>query len=521
MKHLLRLTAVLALFLAVAGAMALGGAGTASASDTNTNPHFTALTPGPFTTVAPGSVTISATATSDAALSNVVLSLQSTMIAQQSSADQSLTIAHAQDLSAGTYTATIDAIDAGGKEFKAQWDFVVSNNAGDSEWFHADGTPKATQINATMQSLVQAFRWHLYGLSWDGNAHPELPSHVGLTGTGDPVGPWVTGSTFDQAATDATLRSLVEAFRWHFWGISWDGSNHPDVPTHANTVQPPQSIDPWFTAAGQPIPANITATLRSLVESFRWHFWGYSWDGSHHSDMPTHAAYLNGGETPTTTPTGTATTSPTTSPTGTPSATPTQTGTPTGKPAEGSVLLQSSLTGLDSFTDGNGGNGAATNDGFALTAPPQVSVADTNTGSDYGDASYAISMREQTQNGDALGCAMFRVVSGTGGGSYYQACLVYSGGTAGQLQVTYTTGGTVANIASYSLTTGLNASDWHTVKIIAEGNSFWFSVDGTDVGTADYSGSSHGMIGFALYNLGTHATETVEFSNVVVKALQQ
>ncbi|GBD17473.1 hypothetical protein HRbin26_02394 [bacterium HR26] len=87
-----------------------------------------------------------------------------------------------------------------------------------------------------------------------------------------------------------SLKALVEAFRWHFYGQSWDGRPHPELPTHATVVTGPQPIDPWFTADGRPIPQNISATLRSLVEAFRWHFWAYSWDGQQHStDIPTHA----------------------------------------------------------------------------------------------------------------------------------------------------------------------------------------------------------------------------------------
>ena len=55
------------------------------------------------------------------------------------------------------------------------------------------------------------------------------------------------------------------------------------------TFSGPDAIAPWFTAGGVPMPENIEATLRSLVESFRWHFWGASWDGSHHFELPTHA----------------------------------------------------------------------------------------------------------------------------------------------------------------------------------------------------------------------------------------
>jgi hypothetical protein len=103
---------------------------------------------------------------------------------------------------------------------------------------------------------------------------------------------WVTGTTFDEASANATLTSLVQAFRWHFWGISWDDAAHCDVPTHVancNDPLPAQGIDPWFTAGGAPRQEKIEATLRSLVESFRWHFWGYSWDGNHHFEIPTHA----------------------------------------------------------------------------------------------------------------------------------------------------------------------------------------------------------------------------------------
>jgi hypothetical protein len=113
-----------------------------------------------------------------------------------------------------------------------------------------------------------------------------MPSDVGFQGQGDPLGVWVTGTSFNLSYTEATLRSLVEALRWHFWGMSWDGKAHPEIPTHAAQVQGSQPIDPLFTANGQPIAENITATLRSLVEAFRWHFWGISWDGMAHPEIP-------------------------------------------------------------------------------------------------------------------------------------------------------------------------------------------------------------------------------------------
>jgi len=161
--------------------------------------------------------------------------------------------------------------------------------AAENQWFVADGTPKADAINSTMRSLVESFRWHLFGLSWDGNDHPEMPTHAGFAGTATLDTEWVTGNTVDREGTEATLRSLIEAFRWHFWGIAWDGNPHPEVATHADQVLQAQDLSPWFDPEGAPIPANLTATLQSLVEAFRWHFWGISWDGQLHPEMPTHA----------------------------------------------------------------------------------------------------------------------------------------------------------------------------------------------------------------------------------------
>ncbi len=250
------------------------------------HPVFDSLTPSPFSTVEPGAVHIATSAHSDSPIASIGFTVNGqkfTSTTNSVSADVSLP--------QGTYMVGAVAIDQEGDSFATTWDVTVSSNPGDSEWFFANGQPNAGQINATMRSLVEAFRWHLYGQSWDGAYHTDLPTHGTQVTKGSPLGDWVSGSSFDVNSTNATLRSLVEAFRWHFWGISWDGSAHCDVPTHANCNAPqsPQGIDPWFTADGQPIAANISATLRSLVEAFRWHFWGYSWDGGDHSDsMPTH-----------------------------------------------------------------------------------------------------------------------------------------------------------------------------------------------------------------------------------------
>ncbi len=257
-------------------------------------PVFNNLTPAPFSTVAPGSVKISAEITGSSNITQVTMQVDGTQVTPSTSgADMTdITASSTRSLTAGTHTVTMTATDANGNTFKTQWDVIVSSSLGENEWFNANGTPKADQINATMTSLVQAFRYHLYGQSWDGKAHPEMPTHADTITQAAPLSNWVTGNTFDEASTNATLTSLVQAFRWHFWGVSWDGQSHCEMPTHANCniPLPPQSISPWFDKNGNPIPQNISATLQSLVQAFRWHFWGYSWDGQHHfTDMPTHA----------------------------------------------------------------------------------------------------------------------------------------------------------------------------------------------------------------------------------------
>ena len=257
-------------------------------------PTFNGLSPAPFSTVAPGSVTISSLVSSDDPISSVAVTVNGQDVTPTFTGtlatDKTVTASVSQSLGAGTYTVIMTATDSNGDTFSSQWDFVVSSNQGDNEWFYADGTPKTDQINATMTSLVQAFRWHLFGQTWDGQDHPEIPTHASTVTNAAALSNWVNGTTFDENATNATLTSLVQAFRWHFWGVSWDGSAHPEMPTHASVVLPPQSISAWFNADGTPIPDNISATLQSLVQAFRWHFWGNSWDGQHHfTDMPTHA----------------------------------------------------------------------------------------------------------------------------------------------------------------------------------------------------------------------------------------
>jgi len=246
---------------------------------------FVDVQPARWSTVLPGQVRVGATVVAQQPLAEVVV-----RVAGQEARGTGPTVTLDVQLDPGRYTITALARDTAGNQLLTMWDIVVSWDLGDGVWFDSQGRPKAEAINATTRALVEAFRWHLYGMSWDGRDHRgDMPTHAEHVSPGEPVPVLVTASGFDQPATEATLRALVEAFRWHLWGISWDGTPHPEVPTHAQSVLPPEAVGPWFTPEGQPIPEAIAATLRSLEEAFRWHLYGASWDGRPHGDMPTHA----------------------------------------------------------------------------------------------------------------------------------------------------------------------------------------------------------------------------------------
>lgn len=246
---------------------------------------FVAVEPARWSTVLPGPVQVSATVVSDRPLAEL-----SVRVAGQEARGTGPTVTFTAHLDPGNHLIEAIARDVNGRELRTIWDVVASWDLADGPWFDGRGQPRAEAINATARALVEAFRWHLYGMSWDGVDHRgDLPTHAPGLRPGEPVPVLVTENGFDRQATEATLRALVEAFRWHLYGISWDGVPHPEVPTHAATVLPPEPVGPWFSPQAQPIPEEITRTLRSLVEAFRWHLYGATWDGTPRGDMPTHA----------------------------------------------------------------------------------------------------------------------------------------------------------------------------------------------------------------------------------------
>lgn len=348
-------------------------------------PEFSNLQPSPWATIQPGAVTIGFTAQSSSGIRDVRVWLNDDELpVNLGGSEQERTVQAQRTLGEGRYTVRATASDRLGRAFTTQWQFVVSTNSRDSWWFTADGKPRREEIERTLRSLSEAFRWHLYGISWDGSFHPEMPTHANPASTlrftmrspqhfltlptGQPVtialavestaaplsalevtlngqplpmeiggaderhwsaftermlapgtygvtatardtsgqtltmtwgfvvssnpqeSPWFNADgTMKASAVERTLRTLVEVFRWHLQGVSWDGQLHPEVPTHATQFVGPAPLREWFDSRGNPNPTAISEELRALEEVFRWHFWGISWDGQRHPDVPTHA----------------------------------------------------------------------------------------------------------------------------------------------------------------------------------------------------------------------------------------
>lgn len=148
--------------------------GTGQPPASGPQPVFTLLEPARYGRVDPGLVTVHVAAVSDSPVVELVV-----RVAGQEFAAQSSELTTGVTLGPGVYTAEAVARDQQGDTLRVLWDFVVSDNPNETVWFDGSGRPKAEQINATVRALVEAFRWHLYGMSWDGVDHRgDMPTHA-------------------------------------------------------------------------------------------------------------------------------------------------------------------------------------------------------------------------------------------------------------------------------------------------------------------------------------------------------
>uniref|UniRef100_A0A831TA16 Uncharacterized protein n=1 Tax=Thermorudis peleae TaxID=1382356 RepID=A0A831TA16_9BACT len=142
---------------------------------------FTNLTPAPWSTVAPGEVTVAVNVRSSSPITRVTMTLNGQELAPEIAGPNAFQLSAFTGLrlQPGLYQVLATAEDRSGQTFRTMWQFVVSNNPNDSWWFLADGTPRRAEVEATLRSLVEAFRWHFWGYSWDGQQHStDIPTHA-------------------------------------------------------------------------------------------------------------------------------------------------------------------------------------------------------------------------------------------------------------------------------------------------------------------------------------------------------
>ena len=245
--------------------------------------------------------------------------------------------------------------------------------------------------------------------------------------------------------------------------------------------------------------------VAELVESFRWHFWGYSWDGSDHPDLPTHGSFTHEGGTTPPPPTDTV-------------------------PMEDRAIYQSPLTDLSGYTKIGSAAAVTTQFGAKLTLAGGSDGGATKDALQVDDNSYSVTLRKVapdgvTYTGDSLGCVVYRAPQMNGSGDFYEYCIVYSDNfVTGTVALLVSSAGSSIlvedDIADFPLISKETASDWHTLKVIAKGNDFWYYLDNMYLGTATDDGPTGGTAGFAGHNLDASGTQQIEFSFLSVKALK-
>ncbi len=250
---------------------------------------------------------------------------------------------------------------------------------------------------------------------------------------------------------------------------------------------------------------------------------------------------------PTTTPTtniapgaaGTATTSTAPVPTATPSPSPTQTATPTAtptpsatpssqsstsQPTEGTLFFHSPMTEIEPGVDESGSVGTVTAAGYMVTIPPDGEAFDVNS-TLAGDASFSLTTRAVSPIGDGSGCLMFRAEVTTTDVGFYGLCLLYSGTEVLGVQAVYAStesGNTdpqVTDLGLYAPFPGLSSTEWNTIKVIAQGDHFWFLLNDELVGETTHSGRATGMIGYLAYNFDLSQEQSIEFRDFTIRSL--
>ncbi len=202
-----------------------------------------------------------------------------------------------------------------------------------------------------------------------------------------------------------------------------------------------------------------------------------------------------------------------------------------GTPVEGDVLASYDLSQLGEAENVDGGYwGYPTSDGYAIDLYPESNGLFWLDDQPFGDASYSIDVRvtHGLQEGDA--CLDMRVGLDETSSliSDYIFCLRYESDDTGNtntvtgIYLDYWDAGGYESMASWDVGAGIDAGDWHNLKMIALGTQFWLYFDGQFLGSVEHGGSSSGYVGFSAYDYSDFDLDiaTMEFRDLVVRAVQ-
>lgn len=190
-------------------------------------------------------------------------------------------------------------------------------------------------------------------------------------------------------------------------------------------------------------------------------------------------------------------------------------------PALGGVIYS---TNFEDWQQDTFDAGSLTHNGdvYRLTVnpPPGTYVSAFTTGSEqFGDLSATVEMRQTSGPEQSEGCVMLRVDPEAQ--NYDYAFCVSSTGYTNAVYETFDDAGgyEFETIFEGNVAESVSLSEWTTLQMIAQGNKFWFLVNGELVGTAQHDGPTTGEVGIVVNNFAEAPVE-FEYRNLEVHALQ-
>lgn len=208
-------------------------------------------------------------------------------------------------------------------------------------------------------------------------------------------------------------------------------------------------------------------------------------------------------------------------------------------PVEGDVITAYDLTQVPPEGSAEAGyQGAPTDEGYGFTLAPDYAAIVMIGEQNFDDVSFSIETRVTDPAPAGQACLDSRLMipsdQSSPDGSDYSLCLNYAlseDGTTTEfvsVNLSYFDGETFTSLGTWELSPGIVATDWHTLKLIAQGQRFWVGVDGEIVVSLAHAGAPSGRVGFSAVDSTSTVTESpdpsetslVEFRNLVVRAIR-